>query len=244
MKEKYTNYFTFSKNLAEMADHQYLAVLRGDKEKALSTTFTIVGGPWRVRNSIASSVIAQTFGKTILEEKQLSKAILECLLEKFSSMEMRRLKAIRKKNAEDGSCTVFRSNLKALLLQTPLKARNILAIDPGFKNGCKCAVIDKHGKPLKFRKVFLFKKEDFTRTLEMLIDEFKVDIIGVGDGQGSRDAETLVASLIAKLHDQGNSSIRFCTVREAGVSVYSCGEVAAKEFPDLPPEERSAISLA
>ena len=243
-QEKYANYFTFSRNLQELADHQYLAVLRGDKEKALSTSFTIVGGPWNVRNSIASGVIAQTFGKAILAEKQLSKAIMEGLLDKFSSMELRRLKALRKKRAEDGSCSVFRSNLKALLLQTPLKARNIIAIDPGFANGCKCAVIDKQGKPLKFRKLFLRKKDDFMRTLEGFIADFSVDIIGVGDGQGSREAEAIVASLVSKLEQRGNSNIKFCTVREAGVSVYSCSPIAAKEFPDLEPAERSAISLA
>lgn len=112
-KEKYSNYFDFSRTLRDVADHQYLAIMRGEKNKALSTSFTIVGPNWARRNTTVGNVIGEVFGKAILQERSLTKSLIDNTVDKFQSMELRRLKALRKKAAEDGSCAVFRSNLKA-----------------------------------------------------------------------------------------------------------------------------------
>lgn len=114
-----------------------------------------------------------------------------------------------------------------------------MSVDPGYANGCKCAVIDLTGQCVEFQKLFLSRKREFVEAIRMLINKYNIDVVGVGDGLGSRDAECLVAEAVRPFHH-----VRFCSVREAGVSVYSCSVLANKEFPGVDPGERSAISLA
>lgn len=157
------------------------------------------------------------------------------------SAEMRRVKANRRKSAEDDSCHVFGRNLRALLLQNPQRCEIILAIDPGFTNGCKCAVIDIHGDPKETFILYLNRRSEMKRKLESIIQTYHIDLIGIGDGKGCRETEKLVAELIQ--NSKYTSKTHFCRVREAGVSIYSCSPIGLEDLPKYEPGERSAISL-
>ena len=98
--------------------------------------------------------------------------------------ELRRIKSFRRKSAEDDSCRVFGRNLRALLLQNPKRCKNILSVDPGFTNGCKCAVIDIHGEPKETFKVFLNRRVEMKKKLKSSIETFSIDSIAIGDGKG------------------------------------------------------------
>ena len=145
--------------------------------------------------------------------------------------------------AHTSSIEVFSLNLEKLLLQAPLKGRVVLGFDPGFYNGCKLAVLDETGKMLTVDKVFPFRKdgniEATNKKLLKLINDYKVEIIAIGNGTASRESEKLIADLIK----DNNLNVSYAIVSEAGASVWSAQEEARKEFPDMAVEERSAVSI-
>lgn len=148
--------------------------------------------------------------------------------------------------AEQHATRVFTRNLRQLLLQRPVTSQTILAVDPGFRNGCKVAVVDGTGKPLESGKFFMVGKaerlEEGKQLLIRLIKEHQVSLIGIGNGAGCRAAEQFISDLLAG--DLKEQNTEYLIVNQAGASAYSTGESAREELPDHEPIIRSAISIA
>lgn len=148
--------------------------------------------------------------------------------------------------AQDDAIEIFQKNLGQLLLTKPEYGKRILAIDPGFKAGCKLAILDAGGNPLAFEKLFLFQKEAALSTLQVLLKKYTADVIVLGNGTGSNETLELLAEFFEKTGGNENlQSLRenIYIVNESGASVYSASEVAAEEFPNLESLERGTISL-
>ena len=146
--------------------------------------------------------------------------------------------------AEEGAIKVFGANLKQLLLQPPIKDMVVLALDPGFRNGCKVAVVDGTGKVLDHAVVYpvppVNKVAQAKKILSDMIKKNGVNIIAIGNGTASRETELFAVELMKEL----NLNLQYIMVNEAGASVYSASKLATEEFPDLDVSIRSAISLA
>lgn len=190
-------------------------------------------------------VLMKEFSNRGLEEIQLSivKDSLDRLI--IPSIE-REVRNILTEKAELDSIAVFKDNLKNLLLQAPLKEKNVLALDPGYRTGCKVAVIDKFGfykentvfylvEEMHNQKQINEAKEKFVK----LVKKYDIDIVSIGNGTASRETETFVANLIK----DEKLNIKYLIVNEAGASVYSASKIAAEEFPDLDVTVRGAISI-
>ena len=156
----------------------------------------------------------------------------------------REIRSDLKEKADDVAIENFGKNLESLLLQPPIKDSIVLAFDPGYVNGCKLAVIDKTGKYLYSTVIKPFASsasylEDSKKILLNLINKYNIDIIAIGNGTASRESEELCAKLIK----DNNLKCKYIIVSEAGASIYSTEKVASDEFPDLSPNERSAVSI-
>lgn len=135
--------------------------------------------------------------------------------------------------AEDGAIKVFGKNLVQLLMQPPIKGRNVLGWDPAFRTGCKLAVVDSTGKVLDTTVVFPTepqnKVEETKKTVKKLIDKYDISLISVGNGTASRESELIIAEMLKEI----NKPVQYIIVNEAGASVYSASKLATEEFPNL-----------
>ena len=237
-KKVYEMYYDRSEKISDLANHRIMAIDRAEKEKVILVSFSY--------DLEALEKEAQEFyigaSNTYLEN-ELIEAIndgCERLLLPSIENEIRSDLSLR---AHTSSIEVFSLNLEKLLLQAPLKGRVVLGFDPGFYNGCKLAVLDETGKMITVDKVFPFRKdgniEATNKKLLKLINDYKVEIIAIGNGTASRESEKLIADLIK----DNNLNVSYAIVSEAGASVWSAQEEARKEFPDMAVEERSAVSI-
>ena len=148
---------------------------------------------------------------------------------------------------EEGAIKIFKENLKALLLQAPIKGKVVMGFDPGFRTGCKIAILDATGKFLENTAVYptLPKKdiEGTKKTLKALISKYDVDVISLGNGTASRESEEVIAEMISEIKKETGKELSYVIVSEAGASVYSASELATKEYPDLDVTVRGAISI-
>ena len=155
----------------------------------------------------------------------------------------REIRSELKDKAEDVAIDNFSENLEKLLMQPPLKEKIILGFDPAYRTGCKLAVLDKTGKPLKISVIYPHEpKNEYEKSKETilkLINDYNVDVIAIGNGTASRESESFIADCIKA----SNKKVEYIIVNEAGASVYSASKLAISEFPDLHVEERSAISI-
>ena len=146
------------------------------------------------------------------------------------------------------SIKVFAKNLRNLLLQPPIRDKMIMGIDPGYRSGCKVAVIDQTGKYLAGDNIYPHPPQnkifESKTTLRQFIDKYKVDIIAIGNGTASRETESLVADLIREIKEAVNKEVFYLIVNEAGASVYSASKIAKEEFPELDASMRGNISIA
>ena len=144
--------------------------------------------------------------------------------------------------ADNAAIENFSKNLENLLLQPPMKEKIVLAFDPGFTNGCKLAVIDKTGKYLTSTVIKPFSKQEEEQSkavVKALIAKYDVDIIAIGNGTASRESESFIVNIIKEIPKK----VEYIIVSEAGASIYSTEKLAQEEFPDLSPNERSAVSI-
>ncbi|WP_125149486.1 helix-hairpin-helix domain-containing protein, partial [Clostridium carnis] len=148
---------------------------------------------------------------------------------------------------EEGAIKIFKENLKALLLQAPIKGKVVMGYDPGFRTGCKIAILDETGKFLENTAVYpTVPKKDIEGTkkkLKELIYKYNVDVISLGNGTASRESEEVIAEMISEIKEETGKEIAYVIVSEAGASVYSASELATKEYPDLDVTVRGAISI-
>ncbi|MBS8101268.1 Tex family protein [Streptococcus suis] len=234
-KEVFQIYYDFSEKVAKMQGYKTLAINRGEKLGVLKVTFEhnvdkmvrFFELRFPQTNSYIKDVIQQAIKKKILPAME------------------RRIRTELTEEAEEGAIQLFSKNLRNLLLVSPLKGKVVLGFDPAFRTGAKLAVVDQTGKflttqviypvePAGQRQIAQAKKD-----LADLIGQYQVEIIAIGNGTASRESEAFVADLLKDFPD-----VSYVIVNESGASVYSASELARYEFPDLPVEKRSAISIA
>ncbi|WP_342319969.1 Tex family protein [Corynebacterium mayonis] len=239
---KYCDYFNFSEPFRSLPSHRILALLRGESEGVLS--LELDPGD----ESIYEGMIAQHFDLAVDVSPWLAKAVRwgwRTKLQVSSNLETRT--RLREK-AEQGALEVFTTNLRDVLLAAPAGQRTTLALDPGYRNGVKCAVVDGTGKVLDTTIVYPHQPQnrwaEAVKELSALSATHGVELIAVGNGTASRESEKLageVADLIARA---GAARPTPVMVSESGASVYSASEIAAQEFPDMDVSLRSAVSIA
>ncbi len=234
----YEMYYDFSEPIKKIAGHRVLALNRGEKEGFLNVN---IEEPYEeIINILKSKVLL----KNSTTEKYILEALEDCYKRLiFPSIE-REIRNMLTEKAEENAIKVFGKNLAQLLLQPPIKDKIVLAIDPGFRTGCKIAVIDGIGAVLATSVIYpTTKQEAKIKQSEdivlQLIKKHNVEIIAIGNGTASRETEQFVADLIKKL----DKKLFYVIVNEAGASVYSASKLAAEEFPDYDVSLRSAVSI-
>ncbi|MBF8969907.1 Tex family protein [Streptococcus sp. NLN76] len=234
-KQVFENYYDFSESLASLPPHRLLALNRGEKLGVLRIKFD------HQLDKMQRFFLARFVKKTDL----LAQVVDESLKKRLLPAMERRLKSEMLEVAEEGAIELFSDNLRHLLLTAPLKGKMVLGFDPAFRTGAKLAVVDQLGdlqtteviypvKPAKASEIEAAKKR-----LSQLITEWKIEIIAIGNGTASRESEAFVAEVLKDFPE-----VAYVIVNESGASVYSASELARQEFPDLPVEKRSAISIA
>ena len=234
----YRLYYDFDQPVAKLADHQILAINRGEKESFLSVTVLLdrdTALPVLRRAAVKPGSAAMEFMKSTCEDAY------DRLI--YPSLE-REARAALTERACDGAIKNFGLNLKPLLMQPPVKGKVTMGLDPGYAHGCKVAVIDGTGKVLDTAVVYptfsAGKKAEAIRILSGLIRKHGIEHIAIGNGTASRETEQMTAEM---LHQLGGGQ-SYAIVNEAGASVYSASQLAAEEFPDYDVNLRSAVSIA
>ncbi|MCP1772834.1 uncharacterized protein J2T38_001670 [Neisseria perflava] len=239
--EKFKDYFDHREPVRTMPSHRALAVLRGRNEGILQTALKYQPDDTPItEQSEYEQIIAKQFGIDS-ENKWLRDTVrLTWRAKIFLSLELEAFNRL-KENADTDAITVFARNLKDLLLAAPAGRLTTLGLDPGYRNGVKCAVVDDTGKLLDTVIVYLHQENQMLATLGRLIKQHHVKLIAIGNGTASRETDKIAAELVKAMPEMGLHKI---VVSEAGASIYSASELAAKEFPDLDVSLRGAVSIA
>jgi len=233
----YRLYYDFNQPISRLHGHQILAINRGEKEEILKVSIVIADAyaipqlvrmfvnPGRPTSALVRSAVEDSYNRLI-----------------FPSME-REMRNTLTDSANEGAIHNFALNLRPLLLQPPVKGHVTLGYDPGYRNGCKLAVVDGTGKVLDTAVIYptqpFNKVEESKRTLARLIRAHGIQHIAIGNGTASRESEKLVAELLKDF-----PGVTYAMVNEAGASVYSASKLAAEEFPEYDVNLRSAVSIA
>ena len=234
----YEMYYDYSEAIKSIKPHRVLAINRGEKEGILS-----------VNIDVDSSYIINYLEKKVIKKSNTSEEIYvkEAILDSykrliFPSVE-REIRSELKETAEITAIDNFSKNVENLLLTPPMKGKTVLGYDPAFRTGCKLAVLDSTGKPLKIEVIYPTqphnKIEESKKIVLDLIDKYNIDVIAIGNGTASRESEAFIAECIK----ESKRKVEYIIVSEAGASVYSASKLAISEFPDLTVEKRSAISI-
>ena len=233
----YKLYYDFSQPISRLLDHQILAINRGEKEDILKVTVTLPGneGP---------ALVCRAALKPTMQISRMVKAAAEDAYERliFPSIQ-REVRNALTDRASEGAIHNFALNLKPLLMQPPVKGFVTMGLDPGYRNGCKVAVVDATGKVLATSVVYPTfnerKKQEAITTLSGLMRKFGVRHIAIGNGTASRETEAMTVELLRSFPEAS-----YAIVNEAGASVYSASPLAAEEFPEYDVNLRSAVSIA
>ena len=237
----YEMYYDYSEEVRKIPPHRILAINRGEKEKILSVKITI--GEDKIISYLEREILK---GNEVLDE-QLKLAIRDAYKRLiFPSIE-REIRNELTDKGEEGAILIFKENLKALLMQAPIKGKTVMGYDPGFRTGCKIAILDSTGKFLENVAVYpTVPKRDIVgtkKTLKELIYKYDIDVISLGNGTASRESEEVIAEMISEIKKESGKEVAYVIVSEAGASVYSASELATKEYPDLDVTVRGAISI-
>ncbi len=233
----YQLYYDFSQPVSRLLDHQILAINRGEKEGVLKVSVTLLGNE-------GAALVCRAALKPTANVSAFVRAAAEDAYERliFPSVQ-REVRNELTERAGQGAIRNFALNLKPLLMQPPVKGFVTMGLDPGYRNGCKVAVIDPTGKVLDTAVVYPTfndrKKQEAIHTLAGLMRKHHVRHIAIGNGTASRETESMTVEL---LHDFPEAS--YAIVNEAGASVYSASPLAAEEFPEYDVNLRSAVSIA
>jgi uncharacterized protein len=242
-RSEYEIYYDFSSGLKKIQPHQILAINRGEKEKFLSVSIEFEEE--KALEKIRSNYIKNPNSIFLAE---LETAIRDSYKRLIAPAIEREVRGELTEKAEKHAINVFARNLKSLLLQPPVRGKIIMGIDPGFRTGCKVAVIDPTGKYLEGDTIFPHPPQnqvfESKTVLRKMIEKYNVDIVAVGNGTASRETETLVTEVIGEIKESDGGEVVYIIVNEAGASVYSASKAAKEEFPDLEASLRGNISIA
>lgn len=246
--EKFKDYFAHNETLSKVPSHRALAMFRGRNEGFLSLSMN--ADPEQeegVRQSYCETLIAQHYGIHLSSAPAdgWRKQVISWAWRIKVSMHMEtELMGAMKERAEIEAIEVFATNLKDLLMAAPAGPRATLGLDPGLRTGSKIAVVDATGKVLATETIYPHQPHNqhdkSAKIVEQLVRQFNVDLIAIGNGTASRETDTFVADVIKR----GNLKVQKIIVSEAGASVYSASELAAKEFPNMDVSLRGAVSIA
>lgn len=235
----YESYYEFDAGVNRMRPHQILAINRAEKEKVLKVQIEIPERDWRraIENHFRvdrRSRFAAELGQAI--DDAASRLLLPAI--------ERDVRRELTEQAETHAIAVFATNLRNLLRQPPLSGHVVMGIDPGYRTGCKVAIVDPTGKPLDTATIYPHEpQKQWQKTLDMLdklIERFQVTLIAIGNGTASRETEQLAAELI----QNSEFNIHYLIVNEAGASVYSASKLARQELPEMDVSMRGAVSIA
>ena len=237
----YKNYYEYGERVSKIASHRILALNRAEKEGIIRV------GIENDKERLCQYILR---GITRNRDTEIAKILFECIEDSmkrliYPSIE-REIRSDLTKKAEEDSVVIFSENLKQLLMQSPLKNKKVLGIDPAFRTGCKMAVVDEYGNFIDKMVIYphkpasIEKQEKSKKDLIKFITKHNINLIAIGNGTASRETEKFV---VENLKEVG-LKIDYIIVNEAGASVYSASEVAREEFPDFNVEERSAVSIA
>lgn len=240
--ETFKQYYNFSEKVNKIPNHRILAISRGEDKKILSYDITY-----------NEKKIIYDLNQKYFKSKRTAKCIQECILDALDRLIMpsiiREIKTELFERAEAEAIKVFASNVEQMLLSPATKNKRILAIDPAYVNGCKIAAIDQNGNFLKEGIIYPHNHNqeqwfEAINTINKFIDEYKIDLIVIGNGTASRETESFIDKLLQKrLEKNPYEKIKFVIVSEVGASVYSASKIAQEEFPQLHVEYRSAIHI-
>lgn len=235
----YEMYYEYSEKLTTVPSHRVLAINRGENEEFLKASVDISADI--VLNYLASMVITNVkspaYGKVLF-------AVADSYFRLIAPSIEREIRSDLFEKASEGAIKLFSQNLKNLLMQAPIKNKTVLGLDPGYRTGCKLAVVDKTGKVLDTAVIYPTKpqerKEEAAKIVKKLITKYGVDVVSIGNGTASKESEIFIADVLRELG--GNT--KYIVTSEAGASVYSASKLGAEEFPDFDVTQRSAVSIA
>lgn len=236
---KYEMYYEYKEAVRQMPPHRILAVNRGEKEEVLKVK--IIAPVERIIAELEQRVI--THPRSIFVD-QLKMAIEDSYERLITPSIEREVRSLMTEKAEEHALEIFKTNLRNLLLQSPVRDQVVLGIDPGFRTGSKAVVVDGTGKLLDTVTIYPHapqnKMAEAKAKLKEMIAKYRVNIIAIGNGTASRETEMMAAELIA----EWNAEIHYIVVSEAGASVYSASKTAREEFPELDVSMRGSVSIA
>ncbi|HML36410.1 MAG TPA: Tex-like N-terminal domain-containing protein, partial [Bacillota bacterium] len=234
----YDLYYEFSEGISKIPDHRVLAINRGEKEKKLKVK--VVAPVEEINRDMGDFVIKNE--KSIFTEL-LNEVIEDSYKRLMAPSIEREMRNLLTERAEREAVKVFAKNTEKLLMVPPVKNARIISLDPGYRTGCKVAVLNETGKLLAYTTIYPTEpKNDVAgteKTLLKIIEKYKSNVIVIGNGTASRETEAIVANFIKKY----NLDVSYTIVNEAGASVYSASKVATEEYPDLDVTTRGAMSI-
>ena len=228
----YQMYWDYKEPLNQVKPHRILAINRAEREGALEVTIDVD----------VDSAVKLLQGRTKTNNKYHKDAIEDGVVRLLSPAVVREIRSDEADEADDHGIGMFGENLKNLLMQQPIKGSRVLGVDPGYRNGTKCAALDETGKYLGFFKIF--QEQDLQGAYDAIndaIDKYDIQVLAVGNGTGSHEVQEIVSKVISE--NYANSDVQYTVVDESGASVYSASPVATEEFPDLDVMVRGAISM-
>jgi uncharacterized protein len=234
----YETYYAFALQVSRLRPHQVLAINRGEEEHVLRVHVDIEPRDWQ-------QAVATTFRPDPRSPlaQQMELAIADAADRLLLPAIERDVRRTLSADAQEHATQVFAANLRSLLSQPPIAERVVLGIDPGFRTGCKVAVVDTTGKVVQTATIYPHQPQQqwdaALETLTTLIKQHRVTLVAIGNGTASRETEQLVAQLT-----RTSKKVRYLLVNEAGASVYSASELARNELPDLDVSMRGAVSIA
>lgn len=235
----YRLYYDFSEPLKKLAHHRLLAVNRGEKEGFLRVSFDM--DEQKILNYLERELIPK---KESITSEYVRTAIADSYKRLIAPSVENEIRSLMTDEAQEASIKVFSQNLSGLLLQPPVRNHIVLGFDPGYRTGCKTAVVDETGKVLDTGIVYCtlpnHDKDKAKKILKDMIDRNHVDLISIGNGTASKESEIFIAELIKELPQK----VCYVMTNEAGASVYSASKLASEEFPQYDVALRSAVSIA
>lgn len=241
----YRMYYEFHEPVSRLVPHRILALNRAEREDVLRVSVEV---PFERAEPLVHNHYQPDPRSPFADE--LETAIADGYRRLLAPALEREVRAELTRQAEEHAISVFATNLRNLLLQPPLRGERVLGLDPGFRTGCKVAVVDETGKPIDSTTIYPHAPQSHWKeakaTLKALVATHRVGVIAIGNGTASRETEQLAAEVIAELEKLGSpaGSLGYVMVNEAGASVYSASEVARQEFPTKDVTERGTISIA
>ena len=228
----YQMYWDYKEPLNQVKPHRILAINRAEREGALEVTIDV-----DVDNAV--SLLQK---RTIINNHYHKDAIEDGVVRLLSPAVVREIRSDESDEADAHGIGVFSENLKNLLMSQPIKGSRVLGVDPGYRNGTKCAALDETGKYLGFFKIF--QEQDPKGAYDAIndaIDKYDIQVLAVGNGTGSHEVQAIVSKVLSE--NYADQDVKYTVVDESGASVYSASPVATEEFPDLDVMVRGAISM-